>query len=241
MNLNGYFKKDDSSEYLSKVGTLLKILGNLKLPNKLIVLKCFIEAVKVICSRQNTLNKNQLKMKEVRSALNLITFHYEKTSTIKASTVPLNDLLGKNLNEGDALKYYEKNVEGEIKDFYGRKINLPFDGFRHLYKDREGKHVTDTEFFQSYRGKRLPWIRHALINTKEIYKKREWKWIVYAYVKCFRVPTHDGFVSNYLFVIVKAENPQVPLKFITAYHFNDHEILLKRIEDFEPYCGPIKH
>ena len=179
-------------------------------------------------------------MREVRSALNLIVFHYEKTSTIEASIEPLNNLLGKDLTEKKALDYYEKNLEGEINDFYGRKISLTLEGIRHLYKNEEGKHIEKEKYFQSYRGKRLPWIRHTLINTKEIYKKKDGNWIVYAYVKCFQVPTSQGFVSNYLFIIVRSENPQAPLKFVTAYYFDDHEVLLKKIENFEPYYGPIK-
>lgn len=230
-------KKEGKINILDKTASLLQILGNLNDPNRVLVLRCFVESAKVICSRQNTLKKPQLKMKEIRSALELISFHYDKTSVSDVNKKPLTDLLGIDLTEDMAVDYFEKHVEGEVSDIYGRKIMINEDGLRHLYKDGDGNHTMEAQYFQLNRAKRLPWIRHTLETAKEIYKKREHAWLIYAYVKCFQVPVHTGCVSNYLMVIARKESTQAPLKFVTAYYLDNHENLLKRIEDFEPYHG----
>lgn len=228
-------KKEARTSVLDKAASLFQILGNLDEPNRILVLRCFVESAKVICSRQKTLRKPQLKMKEIRSALELIAFHYDKTSGTDAARKPLSDLLGIELTEGLAVEYFERSVEGKTTDSHGREILINEDGLRHLYKDREGRHTMEPQYFQPYRAKRLPWIRHALETTNEIYKKRERDWLIYAYVKCFQVPLHAGSVTNYLMVIVRKESHQAPLKFVTAYYLDNHENLLKKVEDFQPY------
>lgn len=230
-------KKEARTSVLDKAASLFQILGNLDEPNRILVLRCFVESSKVICSRQNTLRKPQLKMKEIRSALELIAFHYDKTSGTDAAKKPLCDLLGIDLTEGMAVEYFEKYVEGKTIDSHGREIIINENGLRHLYKDGEGRHTIESRHFQLYRAKRLPWIRYTLETSKEIYKKRERDWLIYAYVKCFQVPLHAGCVTNYLMVIVRKESHQAPLKFVTAYYLDNHENLLKKIEEFEPYHG----
>jgi len=233
------FRDTGYTNSLCRTSALLQVLENLNEQNRVMVLRCFLEAAKVICSRQNSLRKPQLKMREIRSALELITFHYDRTSNADTSCAPLNDLLGVDLTVDRAIEYFEKHVEGELCDIYNRKIIITADALCHLYKDRDGRHTMENQYFQSTRGKRLPWIRHTLCTTREIYKKRDRNWIIYAYVKGFTVPTNSGVVNNFLFVVARTENPQAPIKFVTAYYLDDHEVLLKKIEEFEPYHGPI--
>ncbi|PIS47503.1 MAG: hypothetical protein COT17_03180 [Elusimicrobia bacterium CG08_land_8_20_14_0_20_51_18] len=226
--LTNKLRKEGRASSLERIAVLLQVIDNFSEPDRIMVLRCFVEAAKVICSRQNTLRKQQLKMREIRSALELIVFHYDQTSIINAADAPLSDLLGVDLTEDMAIEYFEKQVEGAVCDIYGRKILITEDALRHLYKDPAGNHTRETGYFQANRGKRLPWIRNTLSATKEIYKKRDRDWIIYAYVKGFAVPTHSGSVNNYLFAVARSENPQMPIKFVTAYYLNNHEDLLKK-------------
>ncbi|MDD2772075.1 MAG: hypothetical protein PHP45_00090 [Elusimicrobiales bacterium] len=200
-------------------------------------------ALSGLTSRQNRLQKPQLKPKEIRAAVGLIMFHYAKTSVIELKIKPeLAVCLGRDMTEEQAKNYYRDNVQGQVRDAYGRQININADGVRHLYKDEDGKHTICAEYLMQSRVKRLPWIRYALENTMEIYKRYDGDWICYAYTQTFSVPFRTGGENNYLMVIVRSENAQAPLKFVTAYYINDHEELLKRIEEFEPFeTSPVIH
>jgi hypothetical protein len=235
-NIIENFRVSEQYIVLDKIASFLQIISNLTKANRMLILRCFIEVGKVISSRQTRLRKPLLKMREIRSAVELIIYHYDKTSTVTADASPFSELLGKEITEKIAIDYFEKNIEGIVKDVYGREILISPEGLKHLYKDDKGEHTIDSKYFQDYRAKRMPWIKPTISNTKEIYKKREGNWIIYMYIQCFDVPTKNaGYKKNYLIVIVRAENPQAPFKFVTAYHTDDHEELLKHIEDFEPF------
>lgn len=216
--------------------TLLRLLEGFSPANLQIVYNSFIETAKVLSVRQNRLNKAQLKPKEVRSALQLVAFHYDNTKEVDATLHELNAFLGKEPSEDDAFTYFEKTVMGRVNDVYGREIVISEDGLKHLYKeDVSGKHVIATDNFMPMRAKRLPWIRWTIQNTREIYKKRDNNWIVYGYVQTFRVPLKPSSVANYFLVIIRKKDRQAPLELVTSYHMEDHEDFLKRIEDFQPF------
>jgi len=148
--------------------------------------------------------------------------------------------LGKNVNEDQALSYFRNHVSGKVKDAHGMEITIAEDGSCYLYKeDGSGRHVVDGSNFQLMRAKRLPWIIPTIRTTKEVYKRRSDRddWMIFGYAQAVRVPIQSGSVANYFFVIARKKHPDAPVKFVTAYHMENHEDFLKRIEEFEPFHG----
>ena len=232
----------------SQVDALLRTLEALEGPNLTNVLNHFVETTKVLKVRQTILEKPFLKPREVRAALSLISFHYEKTGDIDIRRDGLDALIGREFTEGDALKHYENNVEGTVLDKGGREITIGDEGMRHLYKESEtGDHVVHPDNFQPIRAKRMPWIRWTLQNTLEVYIQEVRKergappWHIFGYVQSFLIPHRDRETGtetrnrNYLFVVVRRKKKDGLLEFVTAYHFDDHETLLKRVGAFDPY------
>lgn len=133
------------------------------------LVRVFYDAVKLVYERQKRLQKPELKMKEIASALliaervNSSQFHFAATTGILA------ECFG-SMDEKAALDYYQNRVMGEVTDKFGRKITIDEDGMLSLYKDPEtGRHIETTENYEEVRGKRLPWIRHTLMNSDSVY------------------------------------------------------------------------
>lgn len=179
-----------------------------------------------------------LKRSDISSIIHLIDFHVLNHRFIKDSYIVHVGI--KNLDEGDALKFFEIYVMGTVKDKYNRDIHIYLDAMKFLYKDRlTRKHIVHSYNFSDTRAKRLRWIRPTLEKTKEIYEKREKKWSTFLYVSMFEVPyiNKSGLkqVSLNHFVVVCRKESGKPLKFKTAYHARDHNQLLKLIEPYHPF------
>jgi len=136
------------------------------------LIRVFYDAVKIVYERQKRLKKPELKMKEISSALliaervNSSQFHFDAAGILA-------ECFG-SIDEGAALDYYQKKVMGEVTDKLGRKITIDEDGMLSLYKDREtGKHIVKSANYEEMRGKRLPWIRHTLMNSESVYVSEE--------------------------------------------------------------------
>lgn len=240
-------KKVGSSQ-TGKVDALLRVLGTLESPNLNNVLNHFVETAKVLKVRQEFLGKPQLKAKEVRAALALIAFHYEKTREIDVRKNGLAIFIGKDLTEQQALDYYEKSMLGKVLDQGGREIIFDVEGMDYLYKDPEhGQHIIASANFQPIRAKRMPWIRWTIQNSTEVYRQEVERtrgdppWHVFGYVYSFLVPFRDresgkdSIERNYLFVVARRKKKDSLIEFVTAYHFDDHETLLKRVATFDPF------
>lgn len=136
------------------------------------LVRVFYDAVKIVYERQKRLKKPELKMKEIASAL-LIADRVNSNQFHFAAEGVLAECFG-SMDEGTALEYYQNKVMGEVNDKLGRKIVIDEDGMLSLYKDREtGKHIADSDNYEEVRGKRLPWIRHTLMNSESIYISEE--------------------------------------------------------------------
>jgi len=136
------------------------------------LVQVFYDATKIVYERQKRLKKPELKMKEIASAL-LIAERVNSNQFHFAATDALAECFG-SIDEDTALDYYQNKVMGEVIDKFGRKITIDEDGMLSLYKDREtGKHISKSENYEEVRGKRLPWIRHTLMNSESVYISEE--------------------------------------------------------------------
>ncbi len=160
--------KNLDAEALQKLILKLQRPDMLSAKNADRLVRVFYDATKIIYERQKRLKKPELKMKEIASALliaekvNSSQFHFLATGTLA-------ECFG-SLDEAAALDYYQNKVMGEVTDKLGRKITIDEDGMLSLYKDPEtGKHLDKSENYEEMRGKRLPWIRHTLINSESVY------------------------------------------------------------------------
>ena len=164
-------KKLDA-EALGKLVTKLQRPDMLSAKNANRLVRVFYDATKIVYERQKRLKRPELKMKEIASAL-LIAERINSSQFHFAATGTLAECFG-SIDEGAALNYYQHKVMGEVTDKFGRKINIDEDGMRSLYKDPEtGKHLVRSDNYEEVRGKRLPWIRHALMNSESDYISEE--------------------------------------------------------------------
>jgi len=182
------------------------------------LVRVFYDATKIVYERQKRLNKAELKMKEIASALliaervNSTQFHFEATGTLA-------ECFG-SIDEGAALDYYQNKVMGEVTDKFGRRITIDEDGMLSLYKDREtGKHTVKAGNYEEMRGKRLPWIRHTLMNSETVYISEET--ITGSFRRSF---LYTAVVSvpktadpQYYVVVVRQGRNSDDFRFLTAY------------------------
>jgi hypothetical protein len=204
-------------------------------PNAERVARVFYDAIKIVYERQKRLDKKQLKMKEVSSALILAETLHSKLLHFEASGA-LAALFG-DCDEDKAYAYFETNVAGRVTDKLGRTVTIDEDGLRSVYKDSEtGKHICTGENYESYRGKRLPWIRHVLANCDAVYVKDEKVngklRRSFAYPATVSVPLKDGAATEYYVLILRQRKNNNELKMVTAYSVFKRNRFLKLIEPF---------
>jgi hypothetical protein len=220
-----------------KLFTLLS--GVLEKGNHERCIRIFYDAAKIVHYRQQRLNKPQLKMKEITSALLLVDFYHNSTYRFEASGE-----LARNFGtfpEDKAVEYFEHSVMGPVKDSFGRTIKIEESGLRSIYKEKySGKHLVASENYEEVRGKRLPWIRHVIENSKSVYQVDEFVGgkfrRTYLYTSIAAIPL-KGAVNHAYFVVVVREDPNGNLWFVTAYHIQSHNRFLSRIEPAIPFTG----
>jgi hypothetical protein len=197
------------------------------------LIQVFYDATKIVYERQKRLNKPQLKMKEISSALLLAEslqsnlFHFDAVG-------PLAECFGK-IDETAAWKYYEENVMGSVQDKFGRKITIDEDGIRSLYKEAvTGKHVVAPQNYEEGRGKRLPWIRHTLQNCESVYVSEEKvggsfrRNLIYAAVAS--IPLQPKAQTSYYIIVIR-QHKGGENKLVTAYSMFKRNRFLSIIED----------
>lgn len=179
-----------------------------------------------------------LRRREVTRLVKIVHYHHCHDKTFTA-THELMQCFGSRFSEADALKFFENYVEGETKDKYGRLIRIDLeDGAKFLYKDNiTGRHDMATENYKPERGKRLPWIKHTIHNTSNIYTKIDGHQREIMYVSKYDLPSYDGESNkNYWVVIVKKNKKDKvsPYNFKTAFPIFVYNSLLARLERYEP-------
>jgi len=194
--------------------------------------RVFYDAAKIVYERQKRLNKPQLKMKEVSSALFLAETLHSQAFRFEATGV-LAENFGE-FNEASALKYYEEKVMGEVTDAHGRKVTVDEDGVKSLYKDQDsGKHIVSTENYEQGRGKRLPWIRYAIQNSEAIYVSEGTVQgsfrRAYLYTATVSIPIQPKAQVSY-YIVVAREDKNGNLRLVTAYSMLKRNKFLNIIE-----------
>jgi hypothetical protein len=199
-------------------------------------IRIFYDVAKIVHYRQERLNKPQLKMKEIASALTLVEFFHSLTYRFEASGE-----LARNFGqcpEGQAVDYFEHSVMGVVTDSFGRKVAIEESGLKSIYKERfTGKHLIAPENYEEVRGKRLPWIRPVIEKAKSVYRVDE---IVHGkfrrtflYTAISSIPVIPKPDVAY-FMVVVSEDLNGNLRFVTAYHVPSHNRFLSRIEPGVP-------
>lgn len=194
------------------------------------LVRVFYDATKIVYERQKRLEKTELKMKEISSALliaekvNSSQFHFDARGTLA-------ECFG-SMSEDEALDYYQNKVMGEVTDKAGRKIVLDEQGMRSLYKDRtSGAHIVSRENYEEVRGKRLPWIRYTLMNSESVYVSDET--IAGSFRRTFlytAVVSVPGATGPEYYVVVVRKNKGGQYVFLTAYSMFNRNRFLQIVE-----------
>jgi hypothetical protein len=212
---------------------LTRLLDSLLSPkNAERLVTVFHDTAKIVHHRQKRMDKKQLKMKEISSALMLAESLHSGMFQFVADG-SLKECFG-DFNEEAALAYYQNNVMGEVQDSKGRLIIIDEDGISSLYKDAStGRHVVASENYEAVRGKRLPWIRHALINSTSIYVNEEQISGTFRrsflYFSTVSIPLAGRAPQTEYHVVVVREKAGA-LRMVTAYGMFERDSLLKSIE-----------
>lgn len=200
----------------------------------------FRDAAKIVYERQKRLEKKQLKMKEVSTALVLAESLHSRMFQFVAMG-KLAECFGE-LDEAAALNYYEQHVMGEVQDCFGRTVVIDEDGMRSLYKDpKSGRHLVISENYESVRGKRLPWIRHSIINSPSIFVNEEQisgsfrRSLLYA--STVPVPVRGQSAKTEYHIVVARETKTNALRMVTAYSIFERDSFLHSIERCSPYVN----
>lgn len=182
--------------------------------------------------------KVTLKRNEITRLVKLIDYHHVNDNLFPPDH-ELVQCFGPNYNEDDALKFFENYVEGPIEDRFGNKISISLDdGVKFMYKNKEnGRHELKTEFYIPSRGKRLPWIRHTIKKTTNIYFRRDNDDREFMYISKYELPKYDDQSNNCYWVVITKKyykDTVGPYKFKTAFPVFKYNSLLKRMERYQP-------
>jgi hypothetical protein len=212
---------------LSRVLEYSKLLSE---ANRKLVLDIFYDAVKLIYYKQKHNKKPQLKSKEVARCLNLIYYHHKHDNKIEVKD-GLAENMGREFSEQEALEYYQNRVMGTVKDTLGQDVLIDEMGMDFLYEDHDIK----PEHYRQARGKRLPWIRHVIKNSKEIYTKQERNTLLYVYVSKFMIRFNgQENLSWFLVFAKKRKDIDKTLAFLTAIPVERYNGFLSKLESMHP-------
>jgi hypothetical protein len=192
------------------------------------------EVMQLVEYKLEKLSPRELNTDALTALIKTLLFHHRNGYTF-ACEGDLAQFLG-GICEKTAEDYFRKSVVGAVFDKLGQRINIWKKALRHLYKDRVGGHTVAPEYFQSSRGKRLPWIRHVLINSTEVYEEpgrgRHGKPNL-VYVGQTVLGADRPKYSQYFLVFVESNRSQ-KLGFLTAFHVYDRKDFLKSLAGWTP-------
>ena len=179
-----------------------------------------------------------LSRREITGLVKLVDYHYANDREFTAEHA-LIQCFGPQFTDYDALKFFENYVEGLVEDQFGRQIEIDLeDGIRFMYKNYQMQtHEIKPEYYLPHRGKRLPWIKHAIQNTRNIYARIEGNDIELMYLCRYKLPNLDQEGGECYGVVIarKYKKDKVsPFKFKTAFPMFKYNELLRRLERYRP-------
>lgn len=179
-----------------------------------------------------------LKRTEITRLMKLIDYHHSNDKAVPA-THELTQCFGAAFSETDALTFFQHYVEGDTKDKSGRMIHIDLeDGVKFMYKNpATGRHEMESKYYLPHRGKRLPWIRHTLHNTTNIYTRTIEDNREILYLSKYDLPGYDNESNKcYWAVIVKKyrKDQIAPYNFKTAFPIFQYNHLISRLERYQP-------
>jgi hypothetical protein len=175
------------------------------------------------------------KKSDITEAICLVDDYIKKLYIIPPDKDPLCNF--GSFSHADAMWYYERHVEGTVKDVFGREVVFDEDGISFLF-DHDPS--LDSNKYKEARGKRLPWLKPTIENSKGVYEFTEEPWTTYYYISACYVPfidlnTKEKVRAKHYFLIVARKEAKKPLRFITAYHFDKELMFLKYLEPSHPF------
>jgi len=176
----------------------------------------------------------ELKRNTLTKLVGTLLFRHQNSYSF-ACEGELAQFLG-GIDEHSALDYYNRCVVGAVVDRLGQRINIWKYAVRHLYKDKAEGHTIAPEFFQMNRAKRLPWIRHVLRNSTEIYEepgRGRFGKPNLVYVGQTTVGAATPKYSQYFLVFVES-NRSRKLGLLTAYHLDKYGDFVKSLANWTP-------
>ncbi|MFH1219055.1 MAG: hypothetical protein V1694_01200 [Candidatus Eisenbacteria bacterium] len=187
--------------------------------------------------------KVDLDRKEIARALDLVRYHHWNCESFAAKH-DLSSCFG-GFDEAETLRFCKTYLNGQsITDKFGRSIVFGQNPEVFLYKDElTGRHETAPGNYVSKRGKRLPWIRHTLRNSREIYEQRYKGFLVLMYVSEYSIELGDGKTDNCYWVVIARRGERDyrgAFKFKTAYPISDYNGLIRKLAGWRPARIPNK-
>jgi len=200
------------------------------------LLHCRLERKAGVGKTPRLLKDVQLKASEITGILVMVDYLNRTLDTVNVEG-QLHELFGPDYSEDDYLKYFRNYLVGELTDRYERLISITEKAIKYMYKDDSGGHSVGSSFFETSRGKRVPWIKHTIQNSKCVFKRTTKNKETLLYITKYRIPieNHQSVIDTLLVVVKRgclAKN--APYEFKTAYTVSRHNQVLKKIEACHP-------
>ena len=138
----------------------------------------------------------------------------------------------------DALEYFEKNLKDQtIIDSAGIKVHISGNRDIFMYKDENGRHTFDDEFYVLQRGQRLAYVKHVLTQSKCLferpYRANPLKEVDRMYLMAFKEKWASGDSVIYFAVITRRSTRKGSVaEFKTAFPISNANDLGKRVSGY---------
>jgi len=179
-----------------------------------------------------------LSRKEMARLLELGCYHHLRTQCFTANH-ELTQCFGSNFGVDDAWKFYEHYLEDRsFQDRFGRSILMGDEGIKFMYKDRETeRHTISQENYLPSRGKRLPWIKHVIVNSTETYERIDRDDLELMFMNEYSIDIGEGKTDNCYWVLIArkySKDQHGPFRFKTAFPIFRYNDVLRRLTEYRP-------
>lgn len=196
------------------------------------------DLVFLIDFKKNLRKTPELSKDIITGLIKTLIYHKSKSYSFECEG-PLAQFIG-GIGEAQAKEYFGSEVVGRVSDKFGQTINIWKKALHHLYKDHAGGHTIAPDYYQEARGKRLPWIRHVLENSSEVYAEPKTGRhglpnLVYQGTTFLGSPAPK---YHQIFLVIVEFDRSKRLSFLTAFHIQDRQRLLKLLASWTPWKPP---